>query len=334
MKPWPDSLRILVLFLAGWLGSWIGLATGFEEDFSSDPAARGWEVRGDAALFHWLPESGELGVTWDSSRPNSFFARRLPQPLTEQDDFSFGFNLQLDQVEVGFDPNKPGTFQIALGLIRLAEASAPGFQRGVFLRCTNLVEWTWFGAAQGISSSVSPVIVPADGRLPWGYRDTFLELMPGVRYGFEMAYTASDRTLRLSMTEDGEPGPELQPVRLPANFTRFQVDALSVHSYSDAGQDPRFAGSVRARGRLDAIHWTVPPDPVGRVQWVHEPERTGLRVESRQGWTYRVEVSGDWTHWVVVGGPLAGSGQSLVLPVPGPASGTEAQFYRVRAERP
>lgn len=307
-------------------------ADGFVEEFDSDPSARAWQVLGDGAAFRWEP-GGWLGVEWNSTRPNGFFARELPGPVTERDDFAFGMDLVLDAHVVGMEAGKPGTFQMAVGLIRRADAAHPSFRRAVFLGPRNLVEWAWFGTEPSgmISASISPVIVPADGRLPWGYADSFVEPRLGVRYGFDLAYTASDRTLRATMTEDGAPGPALRPVVLPAGFGGFEVDALSVNAYSDAGQDPRYAGSLRASARIDRLRWSGPGRVVAGLRVQETP--TGARVSfgTRAGWRYTLQASEDLRAWASVAGPVTAEGLEVVLE---DGARLGMRFYRVEALRP
>ncbi len=296
-------------------GSSLWARETFTEDFASNPLESGWAIAGDASLFQWDPASHSLAVTWDSSRTNSYFHRRLPSVVTMADDFSFGFNLELLEHAVGTTPGKPGTFQIALGLIRVSDATAADFQRGVFLRSRNLVEWSWFGTQPdgAISASLSPAVVPADGRLPWGYSDTFRVPETGVRYGFELTYTATNRTLRTQMTINGEAAAPLAPVVLPRNFTGFRVDALSINSYSDAGQDPLYAGSVRAIGRMDHLHWTGPGPAVDRVRYDGNDFLRRVVVSTRKGWRYQLKASGDLKEWVEVTASSEGTGGDLVL---------------------
>jgi len=289
--------------------------TGFTTAFDSDPVAGGWRAHGDGSLFQWEADAGRLAVLWDSSRSNSYFAHPLPAPVTSADDFRFGFELELVEHAVGVDPAKPGTFQIALGLIRLADATAPGFQRAVVLRSSNLVEWTSFASEPGgaISASISPVIIPRDGRLPWGYGDSYMTLETGVRYGFEYHYIAAQRTLRSTVTVDGLPGPDLVPVILPPTFKDFQVDALSVNSYSDAGQDPRYAGSVRARGWIHRLHYEGPGPAVESITLESLPAGWRVSTASRKGWTYRLLHSPDLKTWTHLGLERAGTGGILVF---------------------
>lgn len=305
---------------------------GFVEEFDAEPALRGWQAWGDASAFRW-EAAGWLGVEWDSTRPNGFFARELAGPVTERDDFSFGFDLLLDAHAVGVAPGKPGTFQMAVGLVRRADAIQPGFRRGVFLASRNLVEWAWFGSEPSglISASISPVVVPADGRLPWGYADSFVEPRLGVRYGFDLAYTAADRTLRVAMTEDGVPGPALRAVVVPQGFAGFEVDALSVNAYSDAGQDPRYAGSLRASARIDRLRWNGPGPVIAGLRVDATPRGARVRCGTRAGWRYTLQASDDLQAWAAVAGPVTADGGEVTLE---DAAGQAHRLYRVEARRP
>lgn len=322
--------------VAGWLAMSVASARdGFVESFDTDPSARGWTVYGDGALFDWDAVGQRLAVTWDSSRTNSFFARQLPAPVGVGDDFAFGFELELAEHAVGVDPDRPGTFQIALGLLRHSEATAPGFQRGVFLRSSNLVEWTWFAPDPGgtISASVSPVMVPRDGRLPWGYRDSYLGLETGVKYGFEYRYTATNRTLRSTVTVEGQPGPDLDPVVLPAAFTGFHVDALSVNSYSHAGQDPRYAGSVFARGWISRMHYQGPGAVTETLELKWDSSGRRLSVPTRSGWMYQLQHSPDLRSWNPVGQMQPGTGGEMGFEFVSPAD-SPAGFFQMKAHLP
>lgn len=316
-------------------GATLRARESFSEDFSVNPLESGWAIAGDASLFQWDPASQSLAVTWDSSRTNSYFHRRLPTVLTMADDFAFGFDLELSKHEVGAAPDKPGTFQIALGLIRLDDATAPGFQRGVFLRSRNLVEWAWFGTQPdgAISASLSPAIVPADGRLPWGYSDTYRVPETGVRYGFELSYAATNRTLRIQMTINGEAAVPPAPVVLPRNFTGFRVDALSINSYSDGGQDPRYAGSVLASGRIDNLHWTGPGPAVEQLRYEGNDLLRRVVVSTRRGWRYQLKASSSLNEWIDVSPSIDGTGGELTLEDLTKVLAPQ-RYYRVEASLP
>lgn len=287
----------------------VGAAT-VEETFDTPPETRGWTVWGDGAPFTWDPVGQRLEVDWDSSRPNGFFALPLPSPLTASHDFGFAFDLTLGSHAVGVMPGQPGTFQIAAGLIRRADVLATNYSRGAIPGPRNTVEWTWFGEAGAVSASVSPVIIPSDGRLPWGYADSFVTLEPGRRHRFELRYTATDRTARLRMGVDGQAGPLLQDVVLPAGFTRFEVDAFAICNYSGAGQHPQYAGSVLARGWIDNVRLTLPDPPAPRLRPL---EGGGAAFEGLAGWRYRLEASGDLARWDPVTEVRAGQSGTLEL---------------------
>src|ERR1043166_2736951 len=56
-----------------WFGQTVNEAVTFLEDFGDDPATRSWRALGDRSLFRWNGTNQHLEVTWDSSRPNSYF---------------------------------------------------------------------------------------------------------------------------------------------------------------------------------------------------------------------------------------------------------------------
>jgi len=320
-----SALGILGLALLGPAA----FADGFTEEFTSDPAASGWTTSGDPSLFSWNRGAGALDVTWDSSRPNSFLAHPLPRTLTRADDVSFAFDLTLASHGVGVNPARPSTFQISAGLVRLAAVTATNYVRGGLPGPRDTVEWAWFGDADPISASISPAIIPSDGRLPWGYADSYVTLETGVRYRFELAFTAIDRTARLRMWVDGQPGPQLERVVLPANFTGFAVDAFVLSSYSEAGQHPLYGGSVLATGRIDNVVVTTPHPPMERLRLQNDQ----VVFNARQGWRYELEASSDLSRWGVVSTTTPAADGEVVLSDPRDAIFRE-QFYRVKATRP
>src|SRR6266404_676626 len=85
-------------------------AASLHEDFSTDPASQGWRALGQSNLFHWSAADQNLGVTWDSSQPNSCFYHLLGTILNRNDDFGLALDLRLDSVAGGVNPGKPSTF--------------------------------------------------------------------------------------------------------------------------------------------------------------------------------------------------------------------------------
>ncbi|MGI8966846.1 MAG: hypothetical protein ACR2H1_12275, partial [Limisphaerales bacterium] len=98
-------------FLFVWLVAVsLARAATFQEDFSENPADRGWKIFGDTNLFQWNAITQNLAVTWDSSRTNSYFYYLLNTILNRNDDFSFAFDLRLTEIIGGANPIKPSTF--------------------------------------------------------------------------------------------------------------------------------------------------------------------------------------------------------------------------------
>src|SRR6516164_11579869 len=110
------------------------------EDFSSNPAIRGWHIFGNTNLFQWDAVNQNLRVTWDSSQPNSYFYLPLGTILARDDDFSFSFDLRLSDATTN---DTTGPMQLALGFLNLADATDPGFQRGAGVS-PNVAEFDYY----------------------------------------------------------------------------------------------------------------------------------------------------------------------------------------------
>jgi len=60
-------MRISQLLLCCGVAAAVCRAAVFHEDFSADPQGRGWQIFGNANLFHWNSADQDLEVAWDSS---------------------------------------------------------------------------------------------------------------------------------------------------------------------------------------------------------------------------------------------------------------------------
>src|SRR5437773_236398 len=130
------------LFTVLWLISAIlSHAAMITEDFAKDPVTHGWRIFGDTNLFVWNASNHSLNVTWDSSRPNSYFHLPLGTILNRYDDFSLALDLQLTDVATGVNSSKPSTFELALGFLNAAQATNANFLRGNSFDSPNLVEF-------------------------------------------------------------------------------------------------------------------------------------------------------------------------------------------------
>lgn len=306
--------------------------SAFVEDFAADPSASGWQIAGDGSLFRWNADQQHLEVTWDSSRPNSFFHRPLGRVLTRQDDFSLAFDLRVEELAIGTTPGKPSTFQLAVGFINLAQATQPGFLRGTGTDSPNVVEFDYFPDS-GFGATVSPTIISSNMQFASSFNFP-LELPLNETLHVSLAFDAQAGVLRSRLTRDGQPLGELQDAPLDATFTDFAVDHVAVCSYSDAGQDPQFAGSIRARGTVDNFLVTTSRQPTLDLGLSGSLLAGTWQASftARAGWTYRLERTGDFRSWTTIASLSAVEGGRATLTDEAPPPG--AWFYRVVAETP
>ena len=302
------------------------------EDFASDPLTHGWRVFGDSTLFVWNANNHNLNVTWDSSRPNSYFYLPLGTILNRQDDFSLALDLQLTDVAAGV--TKPSTFELAFGFLNLLDATRTNFFRGNAYDSPNLVEFDFFPAAGDISPTLWPSFWSTNSVLNYnGSGDyTLLDLPVGPSMRVTMSYTASNQTLATLVTTNGVSIGAITSVQLNPSFTDFRVGALALESYSDAGQDARYGGSVLAHGMVDNILLSVPPPPVQNIAGKMSDNLWQVTFTSRTNWLYTLERTVDFQSWVAASATAGGNGATLNLQDSSPRQGRS--FYRVRAERP
>lgn len=318
------NISLLILAAAS-----LARATTINESFTGDPAADGWKSFGDTNLFHWNSAAQTLQVTWDSSRTNSYFYHPLGTVIAKDDDFSLAFDVRLGDIAIGVDPAKPYTFQFTIGFIHQPDAFRPDFIRGTGSNSPNLVEFDYFPDS-GFGATISPTLISSNGEFAYSFNID--EMTTNDLFHIEMVYTASDSTLRTTMTRNGEPfGPIGDAVIDARFFTDFRADAVAVCSYSDAGQDPLYAGSILAHGTVDNLSVTVPAPPVGTLAGAFSNSVWQVQFTDRTNWLYTLQRSADFQSWSDVSPATAGAAGSLVL---SDANAAEKGFYRVKAERP
>lgn len=293
------------------------------ENFSAPPQ---WQSHGDLSLFAWNTNRGALDVTWDSREPNSYFYRRLGTVLTRDDDFRLEFDVTLHDVEIGVTPNRPYTFEVALGLINVRNATASDFVRGQFSGTRNIVEFDYFPAFSSFGATVATTIVSSNNQFSYSHNFA-LEIPTEDLFHVTMNYTASNSTLVTTMTRNGEPFGPLEPATLNASFSDFRVDAFAINSYSDQSAD----GSILAHGTVDNVLVIYPEGPSTKLLGRFVAGAFEARFTSREGWSYQLEYSSDLTTWNAVGGFAVGTGAETTLTHQNPLT---HGFYRVRSERP
>ncbi len=323
------------LLVLAWVAGVIEQVTAgtLQEDFSTDPMPNGWRICGNTNLFVWNAGQGNLAVTWDSSTSNSYFYHPLRTVLSRDDDFALEFDLRLLDITT---TTKPGPFEIAVAFINYAEATRSNYWRGSGIDAvhgpTDVVEFDYFPAGYiagwgGVAASVSPTIVSSNNLFASQF--ALLQLTNGQVYHVAMSYTASNATLRTTLTCNGAPFGDVGDLVLDTNFTDFRVDSLAICSYSDAGDD---YDSVLAHGVVDNVLATIPPAPVGPMSTAVSNGVWEVSFASQTNWIYALERTTDLNSWSAVSDTINGNGTMLVLEDLTPPPG--AAFYRVRAQKP
>jgi hypothetical protein len=145
-----------------------------------------------------------------------------------------------------------------------------------------------------------------------------------------MRFIAEEQRLISRVLRDGVPIGPVQDARLQGSFTDFAVDQIAIMSYSDAGQDPMYAGSIHALGTIDNLFVMVPP-PIAQHHGNLTNQVWSTTFTSHLDWTYQLERSSDLTHWTAAGEPRPGTGATVTLDDPAAPAGHA--FYRVIARR-
>ena len=313
-----------------WITAWSAGAATFQETFVANPLADGWAIYGNTNLFAWDPRNQSVAVTWDSSQPNSYFYRPLGTILGENDDFSFAFDLQFSSIAVGVDPNKPATFEVAVGFSCFQCATNPALERGVGIDpvngACNLAEFDYFPDS-GYGATISPTIISSNNQFASSF--TFpLTMDPGALFHIAMSYTASNQTLVTTMTRNGQVFGPIKKTVLGTSFTNFHLDEFAICSYSDTGAD----GSILAQGTVANITIVTPPPPVNNLCGSVVDGVWLVHFMSNTNWVYTLCRSTDLGAWNDVCEPTPGNGTTLFLQDTNNICAKA--FYRVKAERP
>lgn len=325
------SLVVGILLLCAWFAG----AAVIEESFEQDPSGSGWQVFGESSLFQWNEVEERLDVTWDSSQTNSYFHLPLGTVLSQSDNFSIAFDLELSDITIGTTEGKPFTFQIAVGLIGLEDAMRPEFFRASGIHPIsggrNAVEFDYFPDS-GFGATFAPTVISTNNRIKFSDNHP-LEMTLNDRFRITMTYTSEDRMLRTQVVRNGvpfglSPDATIKDLQL-IGFPDFAVDTVAVMSYSDGGQTLAFAGSVLAHGFVDDLRVVLPAGPIERVEGRIEEGNWVVEFPSLEGWRYRLQRTENFVDWESVA-ESAGTGNVLRLSDPGLREG--GAYYRVEAE--
>src|SRR4051812_10771874 len=175
------------------------------EDFASDPTSRGWEVFGGSDFVRWNSAEENLSVTWDSSRPNSYFRIPLGTIMTRRDDFDVSLDLILNDFAAGVDSTKPGTFQLAFGFQNYVDASELTFLRAAPNGAPNLVEFN-FMPDTGFGPTIWPAVMSTNGAMNYSGASDFsiFNLPTGEAMRISLVYRGNNETATITITANGE----------------------------------------------------------------------------------------------------------------------------------
>jgi len=219
-------------------------------------------------------------------------------------------------------------FELAVGFLNMEAATQTNFLRGTGFNSPNLVEFAYFPDT-GFGATISPTIISTNH--DWAASFNFpLELTLNDLFRVQMVYAASNQTLRTVVTRNGQGFGPLEDVVIAPPFTDFRLDAVSICSYSDAGQDPLWGGSILARGVVDNLVVTTPPPPIQTVTGTLSEGLWRVEFDSRTNWLYRLETTSDFTKWILVNS-APGTGGRMAMQ---DQETQDARFYRVVADRP
>lgn len=284
--------------------------------FDSDPLAAGWRMHGDTNLFVWDSANQNLRVTWDSSKPNSYFHLPLGTNLTRAHGFRLAFDLALDAEPAA------GGMQLALGLLRWSDASSPGFFRGSGSDSPNVATFDYFPDT-GWGASLAATLIDASNRFAFVFAAE--ALMPGVTYRVELLHRPGAGRLEGRVFTNGVFVTALPHAFISDGFGDFELDTLAVCGFSGENS---FGSSILAHGVVDNLAFTSPL-PVGEIA----PDGFGaVTFLSDAAWLYTLEQSADLVNWTVAAPPAPGNGGVLRLQSASPPA--PAGFFRVRAELP
>lgn len=299
------------------LAQGIHASTNYVEGFSTNPTARNWQTFGDANLFHWNATNQNLEVTWDSSKPNSYFYFPLRTVLSKSDDFSLAFDFSLADVVVA------SGMQIAAGFMNYGMATNASFLRGTGSDSPNLFEFDYFPDF----SSINGTIIDRSNHFAFYYNNQ--PLVPGTTYRIVLEHTAGTSSLNGQVFTNGVLYTSLSQSFLDPNIDDFRMDTFSVSSFNDTGA---FGASVLAHGTIDNISLIVPEPPVKALLGSLAGNQYQAQVESVSGWNYALEGTADFKTWTAASSVTAGTGGPLVLTATNTLG--SMQFFRVTAQKP
>jgi hypothetical protein len=299
------------------------------EDFSSDPFQNGWKAFGNTNLFHWDSLNHNLAVTWDSSQSNSYFYHSLGTTLHKADAFSVDFDIQLNSL------HWTNTFQLAVGLLNISSATNAGFSRATGTS-PDLFEFNYFPDSGDGFGDPDTAASMTDGTGDVTVFPNFyfiydnLPMNLGTNYHVKLTHGGGDGFISATVRTNGVIYTTM-PFFFSGAIGEFRLDSVSISSYSGAGQDPQFAGSILAQGTVDNLAVTGPPVVRnfggGFTNGVWQSQ-----FNTYDNFHYTLQRSTNLMTWSDVTGAVQGTGGAITLSDTNAV--TDNAYYRVRASQP
>lgn len=307
---------------------WTSLANTLAEDFSTDPLQNGWGVFGDTNLFQWDSTNENLAVTWDSSRSNSYFYIPLGTTLTTNDTFALDFDIELNDIKW------TNVFELAVGLLNIANATDPAFSRALG-NSPNIFEFDYFPDSGDANNdpNVAATMTDATSNI-MDFPDFYfiydnLPMETNVVYHVTLTYVAGEGTLSGTVLTNGQVYTTM-PLSFPGTLGDFALDTLSISSYSGAGQDPDYFGSILAHGTVGNLVVTLPPT-VRNFTGTFTNGFWQVQFDTYTGWNYTLQRSTNLISWSDASGTAPGSGNTMTVCDTNALAGQA--FYRVCAQQ-
>jgi hypothetical protein len=335
-----------VLAMTGWSVVSVSAAVTVVEDFSTNPLTKGWQVFGDTNLFRWNSTNRNLEVTWDSSRPNSYFFYPLGNQFTRYDDLSAEFDLDLTDIASGVEPGKTGPLQIGFGFLNFTDATSRNFMRGAWGGAPNVAEVDYYPAGYyDFGGSIWPIVPTTTPSFISGVNSQHYapEYLDAYEYGLpttqtihlRLTYHGLSQTATLAVTTNGVPLETLPGLVLNSStnsqFTSaddFRVDMFSISSYGSNGDD---YDSVLAHGTVGNLVVTALLRPIGQLSGGFTSNGVWQAgFFGRSNWLYTLERTTDLGSWMPVSPTFRGTEDTMFL-LDTNAVAVKA-WYRVRAQ--
>jgi hypothetical protein len=319
--------KVCLFLLAGWMAASSGTAATLTENFSANPLQNGWQIFGDTNLFQWDSTNQNLDVTWDSSQPNSYFYHPLGTILTIDDTFSVQFDLQLSTATAA----GPYGFELAVGLLNFSDATNADFSRPVG-NTPNLFEFDYFpdvGFGPTLSAVLADMTVSDTNMNDFYFIYDSLPMDNGVTYHVSITHFDGETNISGEVWTDGQIYTAMPQV-FPAPMINFQIDTVSISSYSDA--DDIYGDSIFAQGTVANIVVNMPPPPVQNLTGAFSNRVWQVEFFSHSNWLYTLERTANFQGWTNVSPATPGNGTNLFLQDTNPPA--DKAFYSVSANRP